>query len=220
MRPSALILARGYGGNMLFIQKIVIYYGGKERSAEYVRERENLRFLPVKNSPNSVPDCEVFMHSLNMRQYEHRMIVRKEQVCRMGKEVFGEGTRSAPWYHKGIFENIRIFREEDSYRIMFCDDFHYGNFSRTKRHGRNEAYNKKGSPFRYADRLNETAFRLGTNQYGRIIFNNRFVHPTSRNQIYVRYIYNIINCDRDRFREKMFLCKKPDFEYKNLKSLY
>ena len=75
---------------MLFIQKIVIYYGGKERSAEYARERENLRFLPVKNSPNSVPDCEVFMHSLNMRQYEHRMIVRKEQVCRMGKEVFGE----------------------------------------------------------------------------------------------------------------------------------
>ena len=205
---------------MLFIQKIVIYYSGRERFSNYAREREALKFLPVRQSLRIVPDSEVLMHSVNMRQYDSRMIVRKEQIQQFGKEVLGEGTRSDPWYHRNLFENIRIFRDEDEYRIMFCDDSYYSVFSRSRRHGRNEAYNKKGSPFRYSDRLNETAFCLGRNEYGRIYFNNRYVHLNTREQTYVRYIYNIINCDRDRFREKMFFCKAPDHEYRNMKSLY
>ncbi len=210
---------RIFGGNMLFIQKIAVYYSGRERFSDHAREREALKFLPVRQSLRIMPDSEVLMHTVDMRQYDSRMIVRKEQLQQFGREVFGEGTRSDPWYHKDLFENIRIFREDDRYRIMFCDDFYYSIFSRSRRHGRNEAYNKKGSPFRYADRLNETAFRLGRNEYGRIYFNNRFVHPRSREQTYVRYIYNIINCDRERFREKMFFCKNADHEYRNMKSL-
>lgn len=203
---------------MLFIQKIVIYYNGRERSSEYAREREMLKFLPLSKNTRIIPGSEGYIHDVVIHQYGNRMAVKDENFRPFGKEVYGEGKRNAPWYHKRIFENIRVFKEDDKYRIMFCDDYRYSIFSRTKRLGRNEAYNKKGSPFRYADRLNETAFCLGRNEYGRIYFNNRFVHPNTRQQTYVRYVYNIINCDN--IREKLFFRKQPDFEYKNLKCLY
>lgn len=202
---------------MLFIQKIVIYYSGKERSSEYARERESLKFLPLQRSLRIMPDSEVLMHSVDMHQYDSRMVVKNEQVQQFGREVFGEGTRSEPWYHKRMFENIRLFKNDGRYRIMFCDDFYYSIFSRTRRRGHNEAYNKKGSPFRYTDRLNETAFRLGRNEYGRIYFNNCYVHPNTRNRTYARYVYNIINCEN--CREKLFFRKHPDFEYKDMKIL-
>ena len=215
---------------MIFIQGISIWYRGKERLSEYAEERERIRFLPSEPEPNrfkgekpeysKMLDCEVLFHRVLIWQDEKTMSEVRNEFHRFGKEIFGEGTRSDPWYHKRTIENVRIFKEENGYRIMFCDDCFFDSFSHSKRHGHNEAYNKKGSPFSYTDRLNETAFFLKDGEYGRICFNNRFVHPRTRNQMYEYCIYNIINCDKSCFKEKIFFKKKADFEYRNMKSLY
>ena len=213
---------------MLFIQKITVYYDGKGRFPERARERERLKFFPIDPKPkkfgkaepeySKMLDCEVLFQDITCVQNENNIIVREEIFKRFGNEIFTEGKRGQ--WATFILENIRLFKEDEKYRIMFCDDSYFGNFSRSKRHGHNEAYNKKGSPFRYTDRLNETAFSLKDGEYGRIYFNNRYVHPHTRNQVYKYVVYNIVSCERSHFREKMFFRKNPDHEYKNLKSLY
>ena len=69
------------------------------------------------------------------------------------------------------------------------------------------------------DRLYETAFVLGKNQYGRIIFNNRYVEPDTQRWLYGWHVYNIINCDFADRHEKMFFEKNPDYVYKQLLDL-
>ena len=69
------------------------------------------------------------------------------------------------------------------------------------------------------DTLNETAFVLGKNEYGRIIYNNRYVDPDSSWWYYGWHIYNIINCDMSECNEKMFFKKNPNYEYRQLLDL-
>ncbi len=89
----------------------------------------------------------------------------------------------------------------------------------TKRRGHNEAFHNADSIFYHKDSLNETAFVLGDNQYGRIIFNNRYVDPDSRMWYYGWHIYNIVSCDISECKEKMFFRKTPDHEYRQLLDL-
>lgn len=60
---------------------------------------------------------------------------------------------------------------------------------------------------------------LKDGDYGRIIFNNRYVNSETGIWCYERGVYNVINCNKAAFREKMFYRKKPDHEYTNLLTL-
>ena len=68
-----------------------------------------------------------------------------------------------------------------------------------------KAFNDEKSLFYHKNRLNETAFILENNQYGRIIYNNRYVDPDNSHWYYGWHVYNIINCDISECKEKMFL---------------
>lgn len=118
--------------------------------------------------------------------------------------------------HERSSEYARL-RTADLFWKIDCDED--VEWCPTKHYGHNEAFNNEKSIFYHKNCLNETAFILHKNQYGRIIFNNRYVNPDSQQWYYGWHIYNIINCDISECSEKMFFEKHPDHEYKKLLDL-
>ena len=204
---------------MLFIQSLDTYYEKQERASEFARLRTGDLFR--KTDPAKFWECEVSVQLLSMRYEEGRGVSMarpyNETYKHYGKSIFTEGTRDRYKNYNELLKFIRIFREENRYRIMFCDE--NVEWCPTRRRGHNEAFNDEGSIFYHFDRLNETAFVLRKNQYGRIIYNNRYVDPDNQHWTYGRHIYNIINCDISECKEKMFFRKDPDHEYRQLLDL-
>lgn len=88
--------------------------------------------------------------------------------------------------------NIRIIKNDDnSYTINYCNNCSNG-------------YKQ---------------FKIYPNEYGRITYNERYVHCYTGIWYYGLHTYNFINCDKSKFKEKMFFRKNPDYEYSNLKYL-
>ena len=213
---------------MLFIQKISICYYKNMRFPQFAAERERINFLPIELNPHrfegkepfreKMTDCEVLVQHEEFWQYPAQMHHRDTRFRQFGEEIFTEGKKDSfyNWHH--LLENIRLFKEDNSYRVMFCDDG--GFLCRSRRRGQNEAYFKPHSPFAHQDKLNITAFTLSDGDYGRITYNNRYIDPDTGKWIYARNVYNIVCCEKAAFREKMFYRKKPDYEYTNLMSLY
>ena len=61
-------------------------------------------------------------------------------------------------------------------------------------------------------------FTLKNNEYGRIVYNDRYASFGS-DLYYELHIINFLNCDKSKYREKIFFRKVPDYEYKDMKYL-
>ncbi|MBP7186427.1 MAG: hypothetical protein KBA55_06660 [Ruminococcus sp.] len=214
---------------MLFIQSISIGYYKNMRFPQYANERERILFLPIELNPHkfigeeppkdNMLDCEVLVQYEGFWQYPAQMHHNSTRFRQFGEEIFTEGSRDSYKNMRSMIGHLRLSKEDGAYRVRFCDEGYYSFSCPSRRRGHNESYNEKGSPFSYQDRLNETAFVLKDGDYGRIIFNNRYVSTETGIWCYERGVYNIINCNKAAFREKMFYRKKPDFEYTNLLTL-
>ncbi len=216
---------------MLFIQKIEIKYNKSLKFPNFAVQRESMNFLPIAEKPkefrdgymkpyepdyNNFLDCEVFLQTELFQQYPDRIQNTASFYRQFGVEIFTEGSRSYEEKRHQLIEYLRIFKGENSYKLMFCDESYYP----LKRYGHNEAYNEMHSPMIHSDRLYESAFCLKDGEYGRIIFNNRYVEHDTGKWFYTRTVYNCLNCDKAAYREKMFFRKKPDFEYTSLEHLF
>lgn len=204
---------------MLFIQSLNTYYEKQGRSSEYARLRTADIFRKI--DMDKVRECEVFVQFLSMRYDKDKGVSQAvpyhETYKQYGNNIFTEGTRDHYKNYNELLKFIRVFREDDRYRIRFCDE--NVAWCPTKRRGHNEAYNDENSIYYHRDHINETAFILEKGQYGRIIFNNRYVDPDSQRWYYGYHIYNIICCDISECREKLFFQKTPDYEYRQLLDL-
>lgn len=204
---------------MLFIQSLDTFYHKQERSSEYARLRAGDEFRKMDCS--QIKECEVFAQLLRFGYGDDGRAVPvqlySETYKAYGQNIFTEGTRDRYDNYNRLLKFIRIFKAEEGYKIMFCDE--NVEWCPTKRRGRNEAFNNANSIYYHRDRLNETAFILKKNQYGRITYNNRYVDPDSQNWYYGWHVYNVINCDLADCKEKMFFVKNPDYEYKQLLDL-
>lgn len=204
---------------MLFIQSLNTYYEKQERSSEFARLRNGDLFRKIDS--DQIKACEVFAQVLRLRHDADGSTSEAKpydtEYRQYGEEIYTEGTGNRYDDFNKLLQFIRIFREEDKYKIMFCDE--NVEWCPTKRRGHNEAFNDAKSIHYHKDRLNETAFILGKNQYGRIIYNNRYVDPDSQKWIYGWHVYNIISCDTAECSEKMFFKKIPDYEYRQLLDL-
>ena len=204
---------------MLFIQSLNTYYEKQGRSSEYARLRTGDLFRRIDVS--KIGECEVFAQLISMR-YDIRSGVSQaepysETYRKYGKSIFTEGTRDRYKNFNDLMQFIRIFKEDDRYRIMFCDE--NVEWCPTKRRGHNEAFCDTKSIYYHRDMLNETAFVLDKGGYGRIIYNNRYVDPDNQHWHYGWHIYNIISCEITECREKMFFQKQPEHEYRQLLDL-
>lgn len=204
---------------MLFIQSLDTYYEKQGRSSEYARLRTGDIFRKIDLS--KIRECQVFVQFLSMRYGADGKVSQakpySETYKQYGENIFTEGKRDRYKNYNELLKFIRIFKEEDRYKIMFCDE--NVEWCPTKRRGHNEAFNDENSIYYHREFLNETAFILWKNQYGRIIFNNRYVDLDSQWWYYGWHIYNIINCDISERKEKMFFRKDPDHEYRQLLDL-
>ena len=204
---------------MLIVQSIDTYYEKRERSSEFARLRSEDLFRSIDCS--KIKKCEVLTQRLRL-EYNKDGRVSPAQPYKIeyeqyGVSIFTEGTKNRYDNYNKLLKFIRIFKQEDGYKIMFCDE--NVEWCPTKRRGHNEAFHDEESIYYHRDWLNETAFVLGKNQYGRIIFNNRYVDPDTQRWSYGWHIYNIISCDISECKEKMFFRKEPDYEYRQFLDL-
>ena len=201
---------------MLIVQVLDTYYYKQARASEYARLRNSDLFRKIDHI--KVKECEVFVQSLSLRYDPEGNVSHAKPYLEVykeyGKNIFTEGSRDRFKNYNDLIKFIRIFREEEKYKIMFCDE--NVEWCPTKRQGHNEAYNDPESIFYHRNTLNETAFILEKGEYGRIIFNNRYVDPDSQHWHYGWHVYNLINCDISECKDKMFFEKNPDHEYKQL----
>ncbi len=201
---------------MLIVQSLNTYYDKQERSSEYARLRKGDLFREIDLS--KIKKCEAFVQDIRLRYPNDGKVSQAQpyitEYKQYGENIFTEGTKNRYDNFNKLLQFIRIFKEEDKYRVMFCDE--NVEWCPTKRRGHNESYNDANSIYYHRDRLNETAFILEKNQYGRILYNNRYVDPDSQMWIYGWHVYNIISCEISECNEKMYFRKAPDHEYSQL----
>ncbi len=201
---------------MLFVQYISIVYYKNVRYANYANARNAIKFVPIVC--NNVPDCEVFVQNVPIYQSVDGIKKYSPRFEKYGEEIFTVDKFDPCRNYYRIIRNIRILKKDDSYKIRFCDDRSYTRYNSFKRRGHNESFMDSKSLFCHADVINETAFNLKPDEYGRIIYNERTVR-TDEQWYYTLYVVNFINCDKSKYREKMFFRKVPDYEYKNMQYL-
>ena len=201
---------------MLFVQDISLTYYKDVRYANYANARNEIKFAPVKIE--KIPDCEVFYQKVGMFQDIDGIKKSKAYFEEYGEEILNPEKYIV--YCNSFLCNTRIFKTGDTYKIRFCDDRYFTSFHRKQRRGHNEEFTNHRSSFCYKDIINETAFNLRPDEYGRIIFNERYAEFEGKGKwYYLLNTINFINCDKSKFREKMFYRKVPDYEYKNMQYL-
>lgn len=201
---------------MLFVQDISLTYYKNVRYANYANARNAIKFAPVKIE--KIPDCEVFYQRVGMFQDTDGIKKGKPVFKEYGEEIFNADKLDPVYNYINLLCNTRIFKFNDTYKIRFCDDRYFTRYNAFKRRGHNEDFMNDNSPFCYNDIINETAFILKPDEYGRIIFNERHI-TIDEEWYYLLNTINFINCDKSKFREKMFYRKIPDYEYKNMQYL-
>lgn len=212
---------------MLFVQYLTLTYQKDMRYANYAQIRNSFKFLQIRPEPmdfypkeinkDIIFNCEVLYQKVSLLQKKDGIKKYRERFKKFNDEIFTAGSRDTIENYSKFIDHIRMFKEGDIYKIMFCNDNYF--WMSLKRRGHNETYNDKKSPFSYTDVINETAFKLKPNEYGRIIYNDRIVDHDTGKWYYQLNICNFISCDKSDFREKMFFKKVPDYEYKNMQYL-
>ncbi len=161
---------------------------------------KNVRYANYVNVRNSVkfapividkiPDCEVLFNRIMLFQ---------------DTDGLHEHFNKIRHYNENVLYNPRCYTSPfgDRTAVKKSDD---GNYEIMYRNGKSRGYYK--SPF-----------TLKNNEYGRIVYNDRYVEYDSGQWYYKLHTINFINCDKSKYREKIFFRKIPDYEYKNMQYL-
>ena len=76
------------------------------------------------------------------------------------------------------------------------------------------------SPFYRKDCLNEVAFSLMPNQYGRVLYNERRRDMDTGEWYYQLHIYNLLYTEEKQLSKDVFVVYKPDRIYQQIARLY
>jgi len=189
---------------MLVIQKIDLEWYKEARGHKPAEVRS--RFAKAYRIPTTDITAEykdILFHHLFFLQRGIHIISRASSIKNRYSHV------SLP--------NLNISFENDNLRVKFSHDGSTGN---PFRRGHNEDFNNVDSPFYRKDFLNETAFVLCPEEYGRLIYNERKVVAFEGDWYYQLHIVNFICIEKQNLRPTIFTSKKPDKVYQNLASLF
>ncbi|MDE7319687.1 MAG: hypothetical protein K2N46_08145 [Lachnospiraceae bacterium] len=114
--------------------------------------------------------------------------------------------------------NLSVRFREGSYSITFFYDEQRSGMP--VRRGHNQDFQNPKSLFYGKDTLNETAFVLAAEQYGRIFWNERNTDCDTGEWYYQLHIYNLYHTPDRSFSNDIFVKNRPDFEYRQLAKLY
>ena len=120
------------------------------------------------------------------------------------------------------FYPVRINSDEIQQNVLFHSAFFYQDTNgmhnrgtKSRQFTESQLYDGKfnRSPF------GKTAFVLRKDQYGRIVFNERNTYYDTGEWYYQFFVFNIVCCEKDNFKEKIFFNKNPDYEFNGMKYL-
>jgi len=227
------------GGNfMLLIQTINLMWHKMERGAEGEKARRHFPFTYPLEEKQFQED--VMVQGLNFyqngadfmdfRQAERYYSEKNLPQCGYTPErIQREIQNNIIWIKKHQYQfyasidalnltNLSICHRENLLEATFFYDEHRS--GRPFRRGHNKDFQNPDSPFYRKDNLNEIAFVLMPNQYGRIIWNERRIDYDNGTWYYQLHIYNLFYSPERTYTKDIFMNKKPDAEYTQLGSLF
>ena len=161
---------------------------------------KNVRYANYANARNSIKfmpiavdkisDCEVIFNEVTLFQDKDGLHTYYDKIRQCNENIL----YSPRCYTSPFGNRIAVKKSDDgNYEVRYRSDW-------------SKVYYK--SPF-----------TLKKDEYGRIIYNNRNVEFDSGEWYYKLHTINFINCDKSKYREKMFFRKVPDYEYKDMQYL-
>ncbi len=193
---------------MLLIQDICLSWGKKERNSACAKKRTE---FPVAYSLDKMPNIfhgDVLVNRLNFRQ---------------SGTVFqtSNGTANCFQSYPSVKDlNLtNLYIQSDTYSCMVVFFYDERRSGQPVRRGHNKDYDNADSLLYCHNILNETAFFLKHGQYGRVIWNERKIDWDTGKWYYQLHALNLLYSDKMP-EVDIFLTGKPDFEYKQIATLY
>jgi hypothetical protein len=222
---------------MLLIQNIRLSWDKNERGAKGEDVR---RSFPPAYPVGHQLFGEAVVQNLYFYQEEDRIMdynqaeyfFMEKSLPRIGftkEQAAEEAKKRIEWTKKHQYQsypsidalnlaNLSVCAKENQVEITFFYDEQRSGVP--VRRGHNKDFLNPDSRFYQKDNLNETAFILGKNQYGRIIWNERKVDYDQGTWYYEFHIYNLIYLTENKFPDNIFLQAEPDYIYRQLARLY
>lgn len=219
---------------LLLIQNISLTWDKKERGAKGAQARRC--FPPAYPLKEISSSDNVIMHNLSFIQREKYFTDAAQENLRSleaslslagftPSQIQEEIRRRARWIQRHRLQtyasadmlnltNLSVRFSEGNYSItFFCDEQRSG---KPVRRGHNQDFQNPDSPFYGKDILNETAFILTAEQYGRILWNERTVDCDTGEWYWQLHIYNLYHAPDRTFSKDILVSKRPDFIYRQL----
>lgn len=114
--------------------------------------------------------------------------------------------------------NLSVCCKKGQYAVTFFYDRQRSGMP--FRRGHNKDFRNPDSRFYGMDVLNETAFVLAEDQYGRIIWNERNTDYDTGTWYYQLHIYNLFHLSVRNFSKQIFVKNKLTYEYRQLAVLH
>ena len=222
---------------MLLIQDVELEWGKGERGVEGERVRRGFPLAYLLEREQGIG--EVMVYRVGFWQSGKEFLDSEKGVCRslegylpqLGftkKQVQEEIRKRVFWIRNHQVQeygsvgemnlaNLSVRDEEEGIEIGFFYDERRSGFP--VRRGHNRDFWNSCSSFYGKDVLNEVAFVLKQNQYGRIVWNERRTDYDTGEWYYQLHIYNLFYLLDPAFSRDIFVKNKPDFEYKQLARL-
>lgn len=222
---------------MLLVQNICLSWDKNERGA---KGEEVRRAFPLAYPVEQKFSGEVLVQNLNFYQEETRIMdfiqseyfFSEKNLPKIGftkeqakKEVEGR----IAWIKKHQYQcypsiaalnlaNLSVRMVKDQFEIIFFYDEQRSGVP--VRRGHNKDFLNPDSRLYQKDILNETAFWLEGNQYGRIIWNERRVDYDLGTWYYELHVYNLVSLAGESIPADIFVGKEPDFVYRQMARLF
>ncbi len=223
---------------MLLIQQITLQWQKAERAAKYANIRKTFP-LAYPLSPLPHQNDEIILHHIsyfqngtkiqNSLEMTHSLFqqLSKTDMHFSDDEISRLVITQQKWIQKYTYQyydnpsdvncqNIVVAKQNKDYIITFCEQC--GGMPIYK--GHNKDFQNIHSPFYGKNLLNETAFSLTQNQYGRIVYHKRFTDIDTGNWYYQLFIYNFLHTNQKTISKNIFVSRKPDVVYTQLGDLF
>ena len=224
---------------MLLIQKITLQWHKTERDAKYatIRKAFPLAYplipMPEQNHEMILHHTSYFQNGTKIQNALELTYMQAQQLQATNmdfsaKDIQNFIVRQQKWIQKHTYQyyehlhdinckNIHITKDRDAYTITFCEQHCDG---MPIYRGHNKDFQNIHSPFYGKNLLNEVAFSLQENQYGRILYQKRFTDVDTGNWYYCLFIYNFLYTNQKMIDKNILVSHKPDTVYTQLGHLF
>lgn len=196
--------------HLLIIQNINLCYGKKERTSVYAKIRAEFPFSYLFDKLPDTFHGNVMIHRLSFYQKEN--IIKRLPVKDNYRFQFYNSVQDLN------LTNLTIQSSLEGYEVIFFYDENRS--GQPLRRGHNKDYHNINSLLYRHDVLNETAFFLKKEQYGRIVWNERKIDYDTGEWYYQHHIINLLHYSGKTPEIDIFIKRRPDFEYKQIAVLY